>query len=480
MLDAKTVVRISFLDWLLHQDQDRREQYTAYREYYDGYHDTQLTDRQRAFLEVKTSQEFNDNFCPVVVDALAERLQVTGFTLPGQEAAAALWQWWQQGRMDGVQGQVHTSAVRDGDAYLIVEWDPINNRPRFSAELAYDGTDGVEVLYSSETREPLYAMKYWRVEQESPEDAGYRRRMNVYYPDRIERYQSDERAGGGDWTLIGADVWLDLAGQPLGLPVIHFRNRGQGYNYGQSELVPVVPLQNALNKTLIDLLATADTAAFRIMYMLGDDPSSLDLTPGSILYSLKPSNQVQFGALDGADLTPLIALKDAFAIEIARVTRTPLSMFQISGQRAAEGTLKQEEQGLVSRAKSRHVEFGNAWENAMTLAMRLAETYGIGYSWPDSLGTLSTVWADPQTRDELALLSVLKIKRESLAVPVVKLWAEAGYSPEEIEEMKQSDEYKARTAMQQAAMEMGGPPNGETNTPGQEDDEDTDDEPERA
>ena len=143
MLDAKTLVRLSFLDWLLHQDQGRRDQYGAYREYYDGYHDTQLTDRQRAYLEVKIGQEFNDNFCPLVVDGLAERLSVTGFETPGQEAIAAqLWDWWQQNRMDGVQGQVHLSAIRDGDGYLMVEWDAVNNRPTFSCELAYDGTDG--------------------------------------------------------------------------------------------------------------------------------------------------------------------------------------------------------------------------------------------------------------------------------------------------------------------------------------------------
>jgi len=48
----------------------------------------------------------------------------------------------------------------------------------------------------------------------------------------------------------------------LGVPVVHFRNNDQGYDYGASELSSVIPLQNALNKTIIDLLASADTSAF--------------------------------------------------------------------------------------------------------------------------------------------------------------------------------------------------------------------------
>src|SRR4030067_217864 len=55
-----------------------------YREYYDGKHETMLTERQRKYLQIKTGQEFNDNYCPIVVDALAERLVVTGFTVSGE------------------------------------------------------------------------------------------------------------------------------------------------------------------------------------------------------------------------------------------------------------------------------------------------------------------------------------------------------------------------------------------------------------
>jgi hypothetical protein len=139
--------------------------------------------------------------------------------------------------------------------------------------------------------------------------------------------------------------------------------------------VLVVPLQNAQNKGLIDLLAAADTTGFRILYMIGDDPGKLEVSPGSWVFTNRPpggENGAAIGAIDGADLTPLIALKDSIAIEIARVSRTPLSYFQISGQVAAEGSQKQQENGLLAKVASRQTSFGNSWEDVLKMARRLA------------------------------------------------------------------------------------------------------------
>jgi len=448
MLDAATIVRTSFLQWLLAVDKERRDWYGHFREYYDGNHDTQLTDRQRAYLEVKSGEEFNANYCPIVVDAMAERLRVVGFDSGNDAANRVLWDWWQQNRMDGAAGIIHTATVRDGDGYVITEWDAEHNRPRWVHEPAFDGTDGVEVRYSREQRGvPAYAVKYWRAESAEPEDAGYLRRLNVYYPDRVEKYASDERSAGGDWQLVGQESWVDGTGAPLGIPVHHFKHRDQGWEYGQSELKSVVPIQNALNKSIIDLIAAADNTAFAILFMLGDEIDAPTLTPGTIVSSSKAT---AFGRVPGENLQPLIALKDTFAQEVARVTRTPLHYFQVSGQRPAEGTLKQEETGLVSKVLKAQVDFGNTWEDALKMGLRLANTFGEGYSL-DEAAILSTLWDSAETRDEDHEVARAQGKK-TLGIPEEVLWAELGYSQEEIDEMKDSDEYRARQELMRLAM----------------------------
>lgn len=431
---------------------DREEWYTVYREYYDGDHDTQLTDRQREYLQIKHGEEFRANYCCIVVDALVERLHVDGFTTGSDEAQSkTLWDWWKANRMDHQQGVMHHATVRDGDGYLIVDWDNENERPRFTYEPAYDGTEGVRCHYSNDQRDRInVASKRWKGDDDL-------KHLNLYYPDRIEKYAYIEGSEDEGWFLIETVEWLHADGTPMGIPVFHFRNNDTGYNYGASELRDIIPMQNALNKAIIDLVAAADTTAFRIYWMLGDDPSSLNITPGCFVFSEKDSDDVEVGYWPGEDLTHLIEFKDAFAIEIARISRTPISYFQISKQRAAEGTLKQEEAGLVARAKNRMTSFGNSWEDAMAIARRLWNTFG-GSAPGDTLNEnqqIETVWRDPETRNELAVLEGLSLKRRELAIPVEKLWREAGYSPEDVNAMKDTEEYKASMAMQRMALTIG-------------------------
>lgn len=432
---AIDVQRLSFLRWLDAQEQERQAKYRQSRDYYNGAHDTQLTDRQRRFLEIKAGQEFNYNLCPVVVDALAEKLQVTGIDC--EDGSELLWDWWQRNRMDGTQSVVHLSAVRDGDTYLMVEWDNEQRRPVFSHQLAYDGEQGCHVIYqSADRRMPLAAVKYWWVEEDG---AGKYRRANIYHPDRIEKFVARV---GGEWQeyhLTGEEwpaPWVAKDGTPLGIPVIHFRNREQGYSYGESELEDPIPLQNALNKSMIDLIAAADSTAFRILWMTGGDPTGISVAPGSWVYSTNAD--AKCGALDGADLGPMIALKDSVALDIARQTRTPVSYFQMSGQVAAEGTLKQQEAGLIAKVRNRMVGMGNSWEDAFYLARRLHNTFGSGGM--DETQPITCVWADPESRNEKEHLDGLKIKAE-LGVPQETIWVEMGYDAAAIERMY---EQKAR------------------------------------
>jgi hypothetical protein len=279
------------------------------------------------------------------------------------------------------------------------------------------------------------------VESEDPDNAGKMRRLNLYYPDRIEKWISHDQAFEGAWQPYQEEgqpwpiPWVGANG-PLGVPVMHFKNADQGYNYGQSEIKNVIPLQNALNKSIIDLLAAADTTGFRMYWALGDDPSGLDIAPGSWIWSARPpggEGAAQFGYFPGEDLSPLIALKDAFVAEIARVSRTPLSYFQVTGQVAAEGTQKQQESGLVSKVKDRQVAFGNAWEDALAMARKLHNTFGPGGL--DEEQVIGTLWADPETRNEREHLEGLKLKAE-LGVPAEQLWQEMGYDEEQIAEMR--------------------------------------------
>lgn len=482
----------AYLQWLVSEEQGYQEKVKQYREYYDGEQATQLTARQRAYLELKAGQEFNVNYCPVVVDSLAERLNVTGFEVsdlvdavqtatrsagdadggdaeaPGQSEAeyqqALMWQWWNQNRMDAKQGIVHTASGRDGTTYVMASWDNDEQRPVLTHEPYC--VDGIGTkLHVADDGTPLFASKRW-IEDARPGVAKVRR-LNIYHPDRIERYYSASEIAEGAWQpyMEEGQAWPQWwtatgteAGEPLGVPVFPFINKDQGYQHGQSELEDAIPIQNVINKIMIDLLATADSNAFRILYKLGGaDPSALVIGPGGIMYDSKGPNDeggVQIGAIEGSSLDQFINLVDTATIMIARVTRTPLSAFQLAGgNRPAADTLQEMDNGLVVKGGKAQVTLGNAWEDVMGMCRKLHNTFGQvrpGYRRLAAL-PISTRWAELTQRDEVQHMTELEAKKR-LGVPLETIWFEMGYSAEQIAEMKGSDEYKARLAGMQLAV----------------------------
>ena len=410
-------VHDSFLEHLENEDAERQQKYRELREYYEGIHETQLTARMRTYLQLKAHDEFSANYMPIVVDGMSARMTVDGFD--AGEQGEVLAQWWAVNRMDANQDDTHTEAIRDGDSYVMVGWDNVKNVPKFYPHMAYDGRDGMHVVYDTETSEIAFAVKRWLIE--GGLDAGYKRRMNIYTPDRILRYHSNQEEEDGHWILFQTDLWEAQDGSPLGVPIVHFKNRGRGYSYGQSELEQAIPMQNALNKTVIDLLAAADTTAFRVLYMIGADPSGLEISPGGWVYMMNPPAEGKIGWIPGEDLRPMIEVVDSFVQRIGQVSDTPLSYFQLSGQMASEGTHKQHESRMITKVKKASVKFGNSWEDVMAIARRLHNTFGSGSLSEEQ--AIDVRWADFSARDEDDRLSD-RIER-------FKVLVDAGVAPYE-------------------------------------------------
>lgn len=401
---------MAYLSWLANEDTERSGKVKEYRDYYEGNHKTQLTARMRAFLQIGTNSEFTGNYCPIVVDALAERLKVAGFdagdqggTFGDNEEAGIFIDWWNRNRGDALQIDVHNAAVREGDTYVIVEWDNEGEYPCWSHEMAYDGSEGVKVHYSKDKRNKIaFATKRWRV-ADPHGGMNSTMRLNVYTDDAIYKYASKGGTNASDWApyeVEGEDWplrWVGSDGLPLGVPVVHFKNNPKGYNDGISEMDKVIPLQNALNKSLIDLIATADVAAFRMFTMTGDDPTGITIAPGSFIYAENPDATID--VIDGMDMRPMIAVVDSFVTRIAQVSRTPLSYFQASAQIASDDTQRANDSGLVSKAQDRAVSFGNAWEDVLEISRRLHNTFGEGQLDDEPI---SCLWEDFEIIDKMA------------------------------------------------------------------------------
>lgn len=412
----------------------RLQHYQKYENYYDGDQPDMLPTADTKRLERYTG--FRANMSSVVVDALAERLVVNGFGAAGatRQLLDRLSEIWQRNRMDDDQSTVHTEAFMLGDSYILVDFDDDQGLPR----LNYCPADMVSVVYEdAANRRIAYATRRW-----DSADLGLRRK-NVYYPDRVVRFYTTADSKGqyadADWKPYTADGssavldWTDKQGKPLGVAIVPFRNKAKGRAYGRSELDAVIPLQNAINKTLVDMLLVLDTQGWPQRWVRGNaPPGGWQVGPGRVWQSNHPDFQA--GELASADPTGLReSLKDLIRVA-AGMTRTPQHLFHIEGQFPSGEALKTAEAPLVSKAKDRQASFGNSWEDAMMLALRLDNTYGEG-KWQLDRVILQTEWADPELRNDLAHSQAVSTRAPWL--PLTEIWRQFGYNAEEVKRLQQ-------------------------------------------
>lgn len=451
----KEVQQLSYVNHRLNVSRSRSEMRIKAQEYDDGIHNTQLTERIRAFLNINTEQgEFNVNYCPLIVNAKADRLKVTGLQVEDKTQKELLWKWWRKNRMDAKQNIIMRSAILNGDAYVLVEWDSVANIPRFHYEPAYTGY-GVECHYSDERRDEVeFASKQWQIN--TGQDTGKMGRVNLYFPDRIEKYYRHDDTENGIWmpyededTNIVAQGRMGMAGiiwwtttrteggDPLGIPIVHFKNNDKGEGYGTSELADVFSAQDIINKSMIDLIAAMDANGFPVFVGYGFNWTSLQVGPGAIASVTKDSPAAKLESIPAMSPTGLLEMYNTAVMEAARISGTPMSYFQASGQVAAEGTMKQQEVALVSKVKKTQTDFGNCIEDMFTIARRLHNTFSTEAPL-DEDEIIDTVWEMAESRNDMEQAQTLSIKVQALGVSEEQAQTELGYDETQIAAFKRA------------------------------------------
>ena len=159
----------------------------------------------------------------------------------------------------------------------------------------------IKPVYDSEHPETiLFAAKTWVSKLETPTNPNARpiKRMNVYFADRCEKWFNDSSDTGTDWMrhLDPADTkwpipWVDGKGEPLGVPVFHFRNKAKGKTWGKSEIRATIPQQDALNKNILDLIMVMDQQGTPQRYGSGikqEEQSSMTGSAGTVWITANP------------------------------------------------------------------------------------------------------------------------------------------------------------------------------------------------
>lgn len=448
-----------FLDAAATLPAQRVSDYAMYEAYYDGEHNARLTDRAKEYLE-RSGVTFSENFCEPVIDVLSERLTVTGFSTEVEKIDEWLADVWERNRMDATQGTVHTTAILKGDGYVIVDWNEEQGRPIF----AQNRPEIVQCKYSDDGETTLWAAKAWDTTATGPMNEAGRAicRLNVYWPDRVEKWFRLQAGGKGGWQHwleeAGSDDswmvdWTDADDKPLGVPVFHFRNRPIGRTAGRSELRSVIPQQDLLNKLVLDMAMILDNQGWRQRWVAGVDPTNTSFKniPGDVWMSA--DKDVTFGDFQTDDAEGILAAIEGALSRIARRSRTPLHLLT-GGDMPSGEALRTAESGVVAKAQDRMTSFGNAWEDVMRMGMKLAQVNGalpVDVDVADII--IKTQWDDPLSRNEKEEVETAILLRE-LGVSQWTLLTGLGHDPE-AEEKKRAEEKNTATDALERFMDRG-------------------------
>jgi len=260
----------------------RAKKVQLFRDYFDGKHRAKLTDEMANALRInqKNSLEhFNINHVAVIIQKMVDRLSVDRVDSDSEAGKQWAAEVLRRNRFDAMQSDVHEAALRDMDAYVLVDWDKEANAVRLTPQPAYNGVDGVLALYT-EHGVLGAAIKIWTT---TTERIGDTVRINVYYPDRIEKFISTGGIALERYVVEGEAwpaPWVGKDGKPIGVAIVHLPNRGAIFsNYGYSEIENAIPPQDVLNRTVYSMVMTAENTAFPIRVAVGDSPTA-GLTPG--------------------------------------------------------------------------------------------------------------------------------------------------------------------------------------------------------
>lgn len=444
----------------------RRQRYASYQAWYDGeFNLRRLLDRlpirNESFKDALC--ELSENLCPLVVDTLADRLQLQGFDAPGVENAAAdlLKRW----RIDAFQGEVHRRTATQGDGYILV-WADRGEQP-----FAWFH-DGAEMAVERSDRDPsslALALKEWIDEQN-------RQRLTIYRPDRVERFYKKAKAVP---PVIGIvrNAWSSISGAPqdhrawepfdeggpavfrneLGIVPVAVFNNGRYRHLGYSELRDVVGPQRMLNKSLVDLALASEASGVSNRWVLGLD-FNIDPKTGKPAHGFDPKDPIwafagdkekmALGQFTASDLNNLAeGSVKTYRSTIARVSRTPQHYLgEETGTWPSGESLKTAEAPFSQKVDARQVQYGEPWEDAVRIALMFQ-----GQATKDT--RLEAKWKDTRPRHELEYWQGQQIQHE-LGKSKREIWVEEGFSEAEITKMLEQGASEAKTAAENSESVM--------------------------
>lgn len=422
----------------------RRKDQAKLQAYYDGcaalpWAPEKLRDAYKAMLDLSRT-----NYCPLAVDAPAQRIKPIGIRYPtatNDETADAWLRYWQSNRLDAGSRMVHHTAIMlrrsfvwvwpnkaEGEAptitpehpgQVIVEYAPGDRSTRLAALKWFaDGATGAQFC-TLQTPEAVYS---WTADGRKSTDLPTLANVSPTW-----KQWADEDAGivpeapnpTGRVTMFEFQAYPTMTGEP------------------RAKLsAGLIAVQDRLNKTVIDRMVTSNFASFPQKWATGldipQDDDGNDVEPFKLAVErlfMSENPEARFGAFPAADLKGYLESENLDIQTFSRLSKLPHYMFDNKGGDPPSGeALKAAEAMHVADIADITESFNETWVDVTRCAAHIDNASEL-----DDPG-LTLLWKDPANRSEEALADAV-VKDMAAGVPWETRMEKLGYSPSDIARM---------------------------------------------
>lgn len=431
---------------LAEKHQARLPTLRKYLNYYDGDHDLSFATQRFQDHYGGLFKELSVNFCSVIVQAMVERMKVQGISVPTNDPEqnqraydTEAWAMWQRNGLDSHSNEHHTVTATTGFGYMTV-WGDSDDKAVITVE---DPLQMIVAYSSSTPRARAAALKRWIDEWTGYEFA------TLYLPDSIHRFRTEQPAQlvAGQFQSQQDVVWVprgdettSVIDNPLGrVPVVEFVNDPTVRGEGRSELAPILPIQDARNKLVCDMMLASEFAAYPQRVLIGVEPLT-DPDTGQPVKPLDPSIErvwalanpnAKATQFEAADLKNYVQAMEALLQDAAFISRTPRHYFMQSGQAPSGDSIKGGETGLVAKVKDREAAHDDPYEEVFRLGYLVEGKPEKANAWDAEIK-----WKDPEYRTEGELTDAVIKQHQAGLIPWEYAVDRLGYSPQDIEKMR--------------------------------------------
>lgn len=349
------------------------------------------------------------NMMPMIRNAPASQLQVSGVSAGQDDADVKAWDLWQSNGFDNRSVQIFTSAITYGYAF----------------GYAFRNPNGTVVMRGKSARH-MYAVYEDPVSDEYPEYAFFINEAgdvtevwdNTHWH-RIVKVEFVDSVGTSH-TILQIDE-MGPHGAPNYCPVVQFAPDKDLDGNAIGIIEPAIDAQDRLNQGSFDLLLAQHYTAFRIRGFSGvtqaldkktGKPVPLKLDPSRV--PMLPNADSKAWQLDGTDLSGFIRALEGATHDLMVVSQTPIHFALGNIANLAADALTEAKIPLTSRVKA----FKQTLGESVELLLRTTSDIS-GFDFPEDA---EIVWADLEPRS-LSLVADAISKLIAAGVPQEALWA---------------------------------------------------------